>query len=86
MTSGNIQMGPDPDAVLAALKRATDDDPKLRRLPAGEVAAELARGGYLDEEPDPVLVAEALGALDPEEPGPEPGPEPGLEKEEGSPT
>ena len=58
-------MGPDPDAVLAALKRATGDDPKLRELPAGEVAAELARGGYLDEEPDPVLVAEVLGTLDP---------------------
>ena len=48
MTSGNIRMGPDPDAVLAALKQATSDDPKLRELPAGEVAAELVRGGYLD--------------------------------------
>lgn len=82
MTSGNIRMGPDPDDVLEALKRATGDDPKLRQLPAGEVAAELARGGYLEEEPDPVIVAEMLGALDPEEPGPEPG----LETEEGSPT
>src|SRR5215213_8202394 len=69
MTSGNIQMGPDPDRVMDALKEALRDDPKMRERPAEEVAGELARGGYLDEEPDPVLVAEMLGSIDPEGPG-----------------
>jgi hypothetical protein len=69
MTSGNIQMGPDPDQVLEALKKALRDDPKLRDRAAEEVAGELARGGYLDEEPDPVLVADMLGGLEPEGPG-----------------
>jgi hypothetical protein len=33
------------------------------------VARDLARGGYLEEEPEPVLVAELLGSMDPEGPG-----------------
>ena len=64
MTSGNIRMGPDPDAVLAALKKALEDDPTLRERPEEEVATKLAGGGYLDQEPDPVLVAEMLAAMD----------------------
>jgi hypothetical protein len=35
------------------------------------VAAALAQGGYLEQEPDPVLVAEALGSLDADGPGEE---------------
>ena len=73
MTSGNIRMGPDPDQVLDALRGALRDDPKLRDLPAEEVSGELARGGYLPEEPDPVLVAEMLGKLESEEPGDDDG-------------
>jgi hypothetical protein len=69
MTSGNIQMGP--DRVLGASREALLDDPKMRERPAEEVSGELARGGYLDEEP--VLVAEMLGSLDPEGPGCETG-------------
>ena len=69
MTSGNIQMGPDPDSIMDAIRRALRADPTMRERPAGEVAAELARGGYLDEEPDPVLVADVLGSIDPEGPG-----------------
>jgi hypothetical protein len=69
MTSGNIQMGPDPDRVMAALREALRDDPKMRERPAEKVAEGLALGGYLDEEPDPVLVAEMLGGIDPEGPG-----------------
>ena len=69
MTSGNIRMGPDPDRIMDALKKALRDDPKMRERPAEEVARELAGGGYLDEEPDPVLVAELLGTMDPESPG-----------------
>ncbi len=63
VTSGNIQMGPDPDQVLAALKKALRDDPGVRGRPAEEVSRDLALGGYLREEPDPVLVAEMLGEL-----------------------
>lgn len=69
MTSGNIQMGPEPDRIMEALREALRDDPKMRERPAGEVAEQLARGGYLDEDPDPVLVAEMLGSIDPEGPG-----------------
>ena len=69
MTSGNIQMGPDPDRILAALRDALRADPKMRERPAEEVSEQLARYGYLDEEPDPVLVADMLGGLDPEGPG-----------------
>ena len=81
MTSGNIQMGPegsDPDAVQEALQKALQDDPTLSEQPAEGVAASLAQKGYLDQEPDPVLVAEALGALDADGPG--------EETEEASPT
>jgi hypothetical protein len=78
VTSGNIRMGPDPDRIMDALREALRDDPGMRERPAGEVAEELARGGYLDEEPDPVLVAEMLGSIDPEGPG--------RETEEGNPT
>jgi len=78
MTSGNIQMGPDPDAVLAALKKALDDDPSLRERPEEEVSTRLARDGYLEQEPDPVLVAEMLAAME--------GDGPGEETEAASPT
>jgi hypothetical protein len=54
---------------MHALKKALRDDPKMRERPAEEVARELAGGGYLYEEPDPVLVAELLGTMDPEGPG-----------------
>ena len=69
MTSGNVQMGPDPDRVLEALRKASRDDPRMLDRPAEEVSGELARGGYLNEEPDPVLVAEMLGKLQEERPG-----------------
>ena len=71
MTSGNIQMGPGPDAVREALEKAVRDDPGLRERPEEEVATELARKGYLEQEPDPVLVAEMLGLLDEDGPGEE---------------
>lgn len=71
MTSGNIRMGPGPDAVREALEKALRDDPGLRNRPEEEVATELARNGYLDQEPDPVLVAEMLGLLDEDGPGEE---------------
>ena len=67
MTSGNIRLGPDPDRILEALKELLRDDPAARQRPAEEVSRELVRGGYLQEEPDPVLVAEMLEGLEAEE-------------------
>jgi hypothetical protein len=67
MTSGNIQLGPDPDRILEALKVLLRDDPEARQRPAEEVSKKLVRGGYLQEEPDPVLVAEMLEGLEAEE-------------------
>ncbi|MDQ3792864.1 MAG: hypothetical protein M3341_09570 [Actinomycetota bacterium] len=67
MTSGNIQMGPDPDRILEALKDLLREDPGARQRSAEEVARELVRGGYLQEEADPVLVAEMLDGLEAEE-------------------
>lgn len=64
MTSGNIQLGPDPDEILKALHEAVRQDPRLRERSAEDVARDLARDGYLSEEPDPVLVAEMMGALE----------------------
>jgi hypothetical protein len=64
-----MRLGPDPDKIMDALRQALRDDPKMRERPAEEVARELARGGYLEEEPEPVLVAEMLGSIDPEGPG-----------------
>jgi hypothetical protein len=66
MTSGNIQMGPGPDEILGVLKKAIDENPALRRRPAEEISRELTRGGYLEEEPDPVLVAEMVEGLEDE--------------------
>ena len=67
MTSGNIQLGPGPDRILDALKELLRDDPEARQRPTEEVSKELVRGGYLQEEPDPVLVAEMLEGLEGEE-------------------
>jgi hypothetical protein len=67
MTSGNIRLGPDPDRILEALKELLRDDPSARQRPGEEVSRELVRGGYLQEEPDPVLVAEMLEGLEAEE-------------------
>lgn len=67
MTSGNIRMGPGPDEILDALKRAIGEDPDLRRKPAEEISRELALGGYLEEKPDPVLVAEMVEGIEDED-------------------
>ena len=67
MTSGNIQMGPGPDRILAALKEAVQKDPGLRQRPAEEIGQVLVRGGYLEEEPDPVLVGEMVEGMEGEE-------------------
>jgi hypothetical protein len=68
MTQGNIQLGPDPDEILEALKKAVRDDPGVRERRAEDLSKDLVRDGYLHEEPDPVLVAEMLGTIEPEGP------------------
>ena len=67
MTSGNIQMGPDPDRVLDALRELLREYPGARQRSAEEVSKVLVRGGHLQDEPDPVLVAEMIEGLDAEE-------------------
>ncbi len=70
MTQGPIQIGPagpDPDEILEALRRALRDDPGVRERKAEDVSRDLAQGGYLPDEPDPVLVAEMLGIIEAEE-------------------
>jgi hypothetical protein len=86
MTSGNVRMGPDPDQILEALRSASRDDPRVLDRPTEEVSRGLVRGGYLSEEPDPVLVAEMLGKLEEERPGGEEDDEDGEWTEEASPT
>jgi hypothetical protein len=39
----------------------------VRERKAEEVSRDLAQGGYLPEEPDPVLVAEMLGLIEAEQ-------------------
>ena len=62
MTSGNIQLGTDLDRILDAVKGLLSEDPGARQRPAEGVSKELIRDGYLQEEPDPVLVTELLEA------------------------
>ena len=70
MTQGPIQIGPagpDPDEILQALRRALRDDPGAREREAEDVSRDLAQGGYLPDEPDPLLVAEMLGVIEAED-------------------
>ena len=60
---------PGPDELLEALREAIFDNPRLTEMPAEEVARQLILGGYLQEEPSPVLVADMLDALAAEEGG-----------------
>jgi hypothetical protein len=60
-------MGPDPDRILDALKDLLREDPDARQRPVEEVSKELVSGGHLQEEPDPVLVAEMLEGLEAEQ-------------------
>ncbi len=68
MTSGYIppEGQPAPDDILAALEKALADDPSLSDLSEEDVAQRLVADGYLNEEPSPTLVAEALGTIETE--------------------
>jgi hypothetical protein len=47
--------------------RGLNEDPRLKEMPAEEVARRLVKGGHLEVEPPPPLVAEALEGLEAEE-------------------
>jgi hypothetical protein len=57
------------DRILRALRVELKENPRLREMPAEEVARQLALGGHLEGEPTPPLVAEALEGLEAEEQG-----------------
>ena len=65
MTSGHIPAsgGPGTDEILAALEEAIREDPWLQKGPSEDVSGDLARGGYLEQEPSPTRVAEQPEAL-----------------------
>ena len=71
MSSGYIPAKdePGPDEIVEALREAVFENPRLREMPAEEVARQLVLGGHVRGEPSPVLVTEMLEALDAEEQG-----------------
>ena len=50
------------DQILRALREGLDENPRLKEMPAEEVARQLVQVGHLEEEPPPPLVAEGLEA------------------------
>ena len=56
---------PGPDEILEALREAVFENPRLREMPAEEVARQLVLDGRLQQEPSPKLVAEMLEASGP---------------------
>jgi hypothetical protein len=58
---------PGPDEILRALREAVFENPRLREIPAEEVARQLVLGGHVQREPSPTLVADALDAMEAEE-------------------
>ncbi len=71
MSSGYISAKdePSPDEITEALREAVFENPRLREMPAEELARQLILDGRLQQEPSPVLVAEMLEALEAEEQG-----------------
>ena len=65
MTSAHISTSGEPglDEILAALEEAIREAPWLQKGPSEDVSRELARGGYLEQEPSPTRVAEQPEAL-----------------------
>ena len=55
------------DQILRALREGLKENPRLREMPAEEVARHLVSYGHLEGEPAPPLVAEALEGLEAEE-------------------
>ncbi len=69
MSSGYISAKDEPNAdeILETLREAIFENPGLTEMPAVEIARQLVLGGYLQEEPSPVLVAHTLDALEAED-------------------
>ena len=69
MSSGYIpaKEEPGPDEIVETLREAIFENPRLREMPAEEVARQLVLDGRLQQEPSPVLVAEMLDALEADE-------------------
>ena len=55
------------DQILGALREMLKENPRLREMPAEEVAGQLVSDGFLEEKPASPLVAEALEGLEAEE-------------------
>ena len=55
------------DQILRALREGLNENPRLKEMPAEEVARKLVRHGHLERKPPPPLVAEALEGLEAEE-------------------
>ena len=60
---------PGPDEIAEALREAIFENPRLREMPAEEVARQLILEGRVQQEPSPVLMAEMLDALEAEDEG-----------------
>jgi hypothetical protein len=58
---------PGHDEVLKALSRALVANPHLRAADPEEVARQLVLGGYLEKEPSPGVVGEAMATIVAEE-------------------
>jgi len=58
---------PGSDQILEALREGLKENPRLKEMPAEEVARRLVRHGHLEGEPPSPLVAEALEGLEAEE-------------------
>lgn len=71
MSSGCIPAKdePGPGQIIEALREAIFENPRLREMPAEEVARQLVLEGHLQQEPSPALVAEMLDAVETEEVG-----------------
>lgn len=55
------------DQILRTLRQELKQNPRLREMPAEEVARQLALGGHMEGEAAPLLVAEVLEGLEAEE-------------------
>jgi hypothetical protein len=71
------------DQILRALREELKENPRLKEMPAEEVARQLVLGGHLEGEPAPPLVAEALEGLEAEKQSLQPDE---LSSEEANPT
>ena len=49
--------------LMSALEKALRDKPQLKERPTEDISEEIVRDGYLQQEPSPDKVAEALGTI-----------------------